>query len=599
MQSSSPDTAQKCVALLQNKLSFSHYMESFSPFYSDIGLSFSDKGGIDFLNLHYNRKTRSIGPAFFKASSRCISQEHGVLGISQVFETGTCNIRFYDRNSFIVDCNKIGNCSFSFYKKEYEVLSHCYQEYDAASSSCLFHGYLGDGDSRDPDMFTPIILGVKVINGNILKGNGISDALLIEPDANGRILIAFSCNLLSISNSDILHLLAKAPLDTAAAEKATFGWFQKAIGKLSVFSDKDTKEEQLTLASCVFSLISNCCIAPGYLENRISGFPNRGSYPCVFLWDTFFQNLAYEFMDSQIARDSVLVLTDNLRPDGKMAHFLCSTWIRPMETQPPLIGWAALKLIKARNDLALAGEILEPLMKNTHWWLTHRMTPYGLVCSFNPYETGWDDTPRFDRGAILPCDINTYLYTQMTACAEMAAILGKTELSLELKEKAQNYRQKMLDLLYDPAENIFKDVLVETGEQLPYQTPACFLPLFTDVLPKPQAVKMISSYLLNPNKFFGDIPFPSLAYDEPEYYPDKWWRGPTWMPIAYFMLELLKKYGFNKEASIASNRLYNMILKDRRISEVFNSKTGEGMGGRQQGWTAAILLNIKTHLIHE
>jgi hypothetical protein len=39
-----------------------------------------------------------------------------------------------------------------------------------------------------------------------------------------------------------------------------------------------------------------------------------------------------------------------------------------------------------------------------------------------------------------------------------------------------------------------------------------------------------------------------------------------------------------------------MIIEDGKISELFNSQTGKGLGREQQGWTAAILLKFKMEI---
>ncbi|NJM16575.1 MAG: hypothetical protein HC896_15460 [Bacteroidales bacterium] len=105
-----------------------------------------------------------------------------------------------------------------------------------------------------------------------------------------------------------------------------------------------------------------------------------------------------------------------------------------------------------------------------------------------------------------------------------------------------------------------------------------------------QATYMIDNYLLNPLKMYGEIPFPSVAYDEEAYTESDWWRGPTWLAPAFLLLEVLKKYGYTTAYYATMQQLYNMIIEDGRLSELFNSQTGQGLGNEQQGWTAAILL---------
>ena len=125
------------------------------------------------------------------------------------------------------------------------------------------------------------------------------------------------------------------------------------------------------------------------------------------------------------------------------------------------------------------------------------------------------------------------------------------------------------------------------------KTPACFLPLLTGVpLPVEKQRAIIREKLLDPESFYGKVPFPSVAYDEAKYDHEEWWRGPTWLPIAHFMIELLQKFGFESEAYNSRVKLFNMVAEDGDLRELFDSSTGAGLGAHQQGWTAAIFLHF-------
>jgi glycogen debranching enzyme len=343
----------------------------------------------------------------------------------------------------------------------------------------------------------------------------------------------------------------------------------------------------------------NLCKAPGQLRHFISSFPNRGKYPTHFLWDSCFQNLAYELLNPRLARDSLLQLTSCIRSDGKIPQFLCSTWSRPGEAQPALIGWAAQRLekIPGQEDIGLI--LLPALEHNCHWWLTNRMTKYGLIETGDGLETGWDNSPRFDYGSILALDMNSYLINQLRYVSDLCCRLGREEDAGAWKQEADSLAAQLVELCYDPEKNLFFDVLVGTGKRLSTLTPAAFLPLWVGVPLKEDCVHaMIENTLLSPLHFFGQIPFPSVAYDDPAYACDDWWRGPTWMSAAYLMLETLSQYGYAEQALAAGERLYQIILQDGKTHELFNSKTGEGLGGEEQGWTAAVFLRLKHDLSH-
>ena len=58
------------------------------------------------------------------------------------------------------------------------------------------------------------------------------------------------------------------------------------------------------------------------------------------------------------------------------------------------------------------------------------------------------------------------------------------------------------------------------------------------------------------------------------------------------MLETLEKFGCTAEKEEAQRRLYQMLLRDVSMHELFHSRTGEGLGSEEQGWTCAIFLKL-------
>lgn len=172
-------------------------------------------------------------------------------------------------------------------------------------------------------------------------------------------------------------------------------------------------------------------------------------------------------------------------------------------------------------------------------------------------------------------------------------MLGDEAGAVAQTAEADRYAQRMVEVLFDLATGLFWDRHVASGEPVRIKTPACFLPFLAEVpVPLATARASIEQVLLNPACFFGKVPFPSVAYDEACYQPDKWWRGPVWLPVAYLMLILLDKKGFHTEAARARAALYQVIIHDTNIRELFNSQTGEGRGAHEQGWTAAICLRL-------
>lgn len=580
-------TTSMVIRDLGERIDYDGANRSFSPHYSDIGLGFNSTPGVTRLYLHYNRRTIELGAPFITVNGAIRDFRHAPYGVVQVLEGGGMfRTSFYDHNAFVARVSKIGSVTLSFtHEKMIMVRTNTREGW--VSLECL----LPTGDERDPDSHVPFVAGVRVLEGSLQQNAEDRTITITGPE----IAVAVAVRCLDVAWADIAAKLNRAPASCDDCENNTRRWLSQAVGLLQY--TPETQSEAVALATAVHVLVSNACLAPGLLSSGVSSFPSRGTYPTHFLWDSCFQNLALEKMDWRLAPESLLLLTRNTRVDGKMPHFTCSTWIRPGASQPPLAGWAAERLVRERGDKELAAALLPTLVRNTRWWIRQRTAPGGLVFCSDPLETGWDDTPRLDNGPIIACDMNAYVLRQMHACVYLAELLGKTEQAENMRVEASRFGKAMVDQLYDRHENLFRDVLVETGQQLQLLTPACFLPLWAGVpLPEQDARDMIERHLLDKSKFFGDIPFPSVACDQPVYDPAQWWRGPTWLPVAYLMLETLRKFGFEKQWRQAAERLHRMVVDDGRISELFNSRTGEGMGAAQQGWTAAILLRLNREL---
>jgi hypothetical protein len=584
------NAGDRLASVLGNTMDYSISDRSFSPHYSDIGLGFDGTPGIRNLYFHYNRNTTTFAPFVEFPGNTKFDQTGAIDIVTQRLGGGQARIAFWDRNSFIVDCTEIPVIRFPF--GENTNISEA--RVTDRSGTRIFEGYLPAGDKREPDELFPIIVGARIMAGTA-SGDGITKPLDITPDSEGRTLVAFSVNALEVDYDDILALLESAPDTIDEARRMTGEWLNRALNTLDFRSDDE--REQDILAHAAYAMVSNLCRAPGQLAGRVSLFPSRGGYPILAPWDSCFHNLALEYMEPRVAEDSLLLLTDTMRADGKISCFVASTWARPHLSQPALIGWAARRLFEQRGDREFARNILPKMWRNCQWWLTQRMTRHGVIVCPHGVESGWDNSPRWDHGPILAVDMNSHLLIQMRVCVEFAEMLGETELHEKITRQTDELATAMMDVLYDPDANVFRDVVSATSEPVTVRTPAGFLPLLADVgLDETRARRMIEEQLLDPTRFFGEYPFPCVAYDEEVYDAPEYWRGPTWMPVGWLMLEILQKFGYDEQWHTGAERLMRMVIDDGDLREWFDSTTGAGQGTHDQGWTAAILLRLKAEL---
>ena len=200
-----------------------------------------------------------------------------------------------------------------------------------------------------------------------------------------------------------------------------------------------------------------------------------------------------------------------------------------------MLGWAAKRYVE-RVGIKKAGEsfirtMASALAKNNEWWLTQRITAFGLIGCPHGLETGQDDSPRFDDGPVLAVDMNSYLLSQMRATAYFCRLAGDDAGAADWEARADAFAARMVALLYDEEKNLFFDADPVTGKRRTLVTLSSLIPLWAGVpLPEEKCRAMIENYLLNEKYFFGKVPFPCVAYCESVYAPAHWWRGPTWMP---------------------------------------------------------------------
>lgn len=574
--------------LLSFEMDYSGINTSFKPCYSNYSLCFDKNNGALSLALNYNRKSRFLWNSFVKIPGAVESLSQRIDGIKIKTSSAAFDISASGTDIYVLDIS--ASDKVEIFADADDKLGDNWLE-EKYSKNLLVRGYSANADSRDPDRFAPVMIGVKLLSGEFrYYKNG---RIFIKPDADGRAYAVVCPEVFTPSADSIRKKYASAAKTTDEARETVKAWVKECVGDtLEMPRDPRAKD---TFLRAVEGLIFNLTKAPGALAGRISAFPSRGGYPTHFLWDSAFQNLGYELMNPDIARDSVLQLTENIREDGRIAQFLCSTWQRPEYVQPALVGWMALRYLDTAkcNDKKLMKELFTALDANNKWWLNNRMTKFGLLFCEHGLETGQDDSPRFDDGCILALDMNSYLVSQMRCTAEIARRIGFAGRAKEWDASADRLARKMVEYLYDEETNMFYDAKADTAQKRPLLTTSAFIPLWCGVpLPEDRIMAMIKGNLLDPKRNFGKYPFPSVAYDQPEYISGGWWRGPTWMSEAWLMLEVLEKYGFEDEHREAMKRLYDMITEDGQLHELFDSQTGEGLYNAQQGWTAGTYIRL-------
>ena len=579
-------TKEKLIENFNSINDYSAFQKTFSPCYSNIGFEIEPENcGSGALWLHYNRASRKLWDTFLDFPLKQNKAQTSAFSVAFGENETRAKLTFTDTDTIYFSAD--GLDSVKLFAKKNKKLRSFWIEKISENEAEVF-GYSENTDDRDPDETVPFYIYLKASQGEFFADK---NDVIIRSNSDKKIIISAAVEVLNIDRKNAQKKAKNSPENFSEAEEKCREFYLECFRKFDL--NISSEREEKIIAKAAYGLTANLAKAPGKLSKHISSFPSRGSYPTHFLWDTCFQNLAYENFSPALAADFLLQIAAFQRSDGKFPQFMCSTWERPHYSQPALVGWAAMRIAARTNDRKFIEDMTDAIEKNNLWWLNSRNSECGLISCPHGLETGQDDSPRFDNGTTFACDMNSYVLHQLHSAAALNRMIGRSEKAIFWEKKAEKLSQKIIEILWCEEDGIFYDVSPESGEFVRIVSPVSFLPLWAGVnLPKEKAAQSIEKYLLNPDYLFGEIPFPSVAYNDINYGSDKWWRGPTWMPNAYLMLETLDKLGYEKEYYEAAERLYRVILNDGELHELFDSKTGTGLGAAEQGWTNAIFIKL-------
>jgi hypothetical protein len=114
-------------------------------------------------------------------------------------------------------------------------------------------------------------------------------------------------------------------------------------------------------------------------------------------------------------------------------------------------------------------------------------------------------------------------------------------------------------------------------------SPENFYPLAAGLVDPERAKRMIAT-LLDPKKFWGEYPLPSISRDDPAFAPDARGQGAIWAPMNYLVYLGLKRYGYHAEAAELARKSFaiaqSSLEKSHRYDDQFSSVDGKPVGER-------------------
>jgi hypothetical protein len=358
--------------------------------------------------------------------------------------------------------------------------------------------------------------------------------------------------------------------------------------------------------------------------------PNRATYPHQWLWDSCFHALVWIALDSGRGLTEVTSALASQDPDGFVPHMTYWTepeagaefWGRPGTstiTQPPMYGHAIAELIRAGFDVP--ADLVARGRAGLLNLADRPRTPAGLIPVFHPWETGCDDSARWDdfldssgpsahdAGAAVPTDRARAERWRITK-AEMVGSLDRSEHgaavgnerfcvgsigfnalvawnAMELTMAAPGGDERLVDLGAELTEAVAArwdgDRWVDDGGPAGrIRTVDAMLALLID--PRFEGFEA----LVDPDAYGAPFGPRGVHRGEPSYEPDVYWRGPCWPQLAYLLMVAAERVEQPEAEQLA--RALVAGAEQSGLAEYWNPESGHGLGAKPQSWAGLALL---------
>jgi len=208
----------------------------------------------------------------------------------------------------------------------------------------------------------------------------------------------------------------------------------------------------------------------------------------------------------------------------------------------------------------------------------------------------YDEADIYERHPFLVKDVffSAILVAANEALLEIADVTDAPEEDRDLIEAWIERGRAGLEGQWDPDLGLCLDRDVLADESVKVRTIAGFAPLIGGGLERSRLRDLLGT--LDSDDFAGNpdlrhpLP-PSTSPEEPGFHPRSYWRGPVW-PVANWLLwwSLLRAGESERAQSMRRDTLEE--LSEGGFAEYFEPFTGEPLGSGEQSWTAAIALDM-------
>jgi glycogen debranching enzyme len=188
--------------------------------------------------------------------------------------------------------------------------------------------------------------------------------------------------------------------------------------------------------------------------------------------------------------------------------------------------------------------------------------------------------------AVYDAMFNAAWYRAALDLNRIAATLGSPPAVGE--ETLRQFKDAYHRTLWDEGSHLFRDYNLKAGAQIPVDTFAGLTAMYGGLVARDQAEEMFARYL---QRCRGYRRLPSVPPDEPGFEADRYWRGPVWVNVNWFVIRGLQEMGLTADAQALAEETLALV-QEAGWREFFHARSGEGLGGRNFSWTASLIVDL-------
>jgi Trehalase len=187
---------------------------------------------------------------------------------------------------------------------------------------------------------------------------------------------------------------------------------------------------------------------------------------------------------------------------------------------------------------------------------------------------------------------NSLLYKADRDLAQIARIVGEDPSPYE--KLAKKTKNAVEEKLWDEDRGTYLDYDLVGGKPVGvYFAPNLAGPLYAGVTEQDR-VKRVVDTLENEGFGLADeaiTPIPSYDVHGFGFSEERYWRGPVWINIDWFLMHGLEAYGYKDHAQQLRKTIIE-LCRNKGFHEYFEPFTGDGLGSNLFSWSAALLLDL-------